>query len=340
MMRSRFLWRIGFTLGLVFLLSVIACTALVWFIAAQTGLVTFPFLSFPGLRVWLAVLAVVVIFGMVFGGSSLRRITAPLSDMVDAASRVSEGDYTARVAERGPREVRALARSFNAMTGQLQANDQSRRNLLADITHELRTPLTIIQGNLEGLVDNVYPRDDAHLAPILEETRVISHLINDLRTLSLAESGGLRLQKERIDFGALVLDTVAPFRAQADAAGIELIAQATPELALTIDPARIREVLENSVANALRYTPSGGKIWIEYSPIGKNLQVRVSDTGSGIPPDELPRIFERWQKSSESQGTGLGLAIAKKLVSAHGGEIYAESLAGKGTTIRFTLPKT
>src|SRR5439155_19842268 len=141
---------------------------------------------------------------------------------MEAAGQIADGDYSTRVPERGPSEVRQLARAFNSMAARLEATDQERRGLLADVTHELRTPLTVIQGNLEGILDGIYPADEAHVAPILDETRVLSRLIDDLRTLSLAESGALQLQKEPTDLAALASETVASFRPEADAGQISL----------------------------------------------------------------------------------------------------------------------
>jgi len=332
MMRGRFFWRIGILFLMLGLFACGAFAALIWLLTNLSGNPNLP-ITILGIFVLIFLFA-----GFLFSGRSLRRTLSPIGDVMEAAGRVADGDFSARVTERGPRQVRALARAFNAMSARLQQHDETRRDLLADVTHELRTPLTVIQGNLEGLLDNVYPRDDAHLAPILEETRVLSRLIDDLRTLALAESGALKLQKERVDLAALVTETVASFRAQADAAGVELIAEPGSEIVLEFDPARIREVLENLLANALRYTPRGGKISVQLTVNSEQVEVSVSDTGSGIAPEDLPRVFERWQKSRDSRGTGLGLAIAKNLVAAHGGEIFAESEIGKGTTIRFTLP--
>lgn len=338
MMRGRFLWRVGIMLALVFFLAVGACTLLFWLLATQFGIITLPALPFRGSPVFGIILFVVIFAMLGLAGRSLRRALTPLGDVMEAAARVAEGDYSVRVMERGPVQVRALARAFNAMTARLQTSDETRRRLLADVTHELRTPLTVIQGNLEGLLDNVYPRDDAHLAPILDETRVLSRLIDDLRTLALAESGALKLQKERVDLVELVSETVASFHAQADAAGVKMMAETGTELTMTLDPARIREVLENLLANALRYTPRGGTIRVTCSAEAERAVIAVSDTGAGIPPDDLPRVFDRLYKSRDSRGTGLGLAIAKNLVAAHGGDMTAESETGKGTTIRFTLP--
>ncbi len=288
----------------------------------------------------LPILGVVFIF---IGLSVLLRafggVARPIGDLVGAARRVAEGDYAVRVVERGPRDVRALAHAFNSMAERLQISDEMRRNFLADVTHEMRTPLTVIQGNLEGLVDGVYPRDDAHLEPILEETRVLSRLIDDLRTLALAQSGALKLQKEPTDLALLIRDTVAFFRPQAEAQDVALSAEVEPEVTATVDPARISEVLDNLIANALRYTPSGGKVCVTGRVEAKGVEVSVSDTGQGILPSDLEHIFDRFYKSRDSGGSGLGLAIAKNLVAAHGGQIRAESEIGKGTTIHFSLPK-
>jgi len=287
-----------------------------------------------------SLLAILVVLGIIL--RALRHVASPIGDLMDAARRVADGDYSVRVEEHGPGEVRALGRAFNTMAERLQAHDQQRRDLLADVTHELRTPLTVIQGNLEGLLDGVYPLDEDHIQSILEETHVMSRLIDDLRTMALAESGTLKLQREPVDIGALIDEVMTSFHAQADKAGVELAVETSPDLpTMDLDAARIREVLSNLIANALRYTPSGGKITIRCLVEGKgadNVQLSVSDTGAGIPPDDLPHIFDRFYKSPDSRGTGLGLTIARNLVLAHGGEISASSEAGKGTTIDFTLP--
>lgn len=334
-MRGRFFLRFGILLALLFFFS---CAIFAFIVSVFANWNSADRSIHP-----FAIVAVVFIFaGLLIVGRSFRRFALPIGDLVAASARVADGDYSARVSERGPREVRSLARAFNSMAARLQASDQTRRALLADVTHELRTPLTVVQGNLEGLLDGVYPRDDAHLQPILDETRVLSRLIDDLRTLALAESGTLQLQKEPTDLALLIGETVASFRAQANEAGVTLDADIAPNVPiLNLDPARIRQVLENLIANALRYTPNGGKIRVQCSvntSLSKSVAVTVSDTGKGIAPDELPHIFDRFYKSRDSRGTGLGLAIVKNLIAAHGGEISAQSEVDKGTTIRFMLP--
>ncbi len=307
-------------------------------ISPHFSLPLWPHFLWPG---WLGSLALVML-GMsgVIALTTLafRRLAAPVGDLMEAAGRVEAGDYSTRVPERGPREVRDLARAFNAMTERLQQDEELRRNLLADVTHELRTPLTVMQGNLEAMLDGVYPRDDDHLAPILEESRILARLVEDLRTLSLAESGALQLHKEPTDLGVLIHEVFVSFGAQAKAAGVALDASLPEELPLVeIDPVRIREVFANLIANALRHTPAGGQIEITVFQQDKHISVSVRDTGVGIAPAELPYIFDRFYKSDQSRGMGLGLAIARNLVAAHGGEIAAESPPG-GAVIRFTLP--
>lgn len=284
---------------------------------------------------------VAIVFALVLGGRGVWRLTVPIRDLLEAAGRIEAGDYSARVVERGPREVRAFVRAFNAMSARLQTTDEQRRRLLADVTHELRTPLTVIQGNLEALLDGVYPADSAHLTPILDETHVLSRLIDDLRTLSLAESGNLQLHREPTDIGILMGEAVAAFRTAAGTAGLDLRLTLPDDLPLlNVDPVRIREVLTNLIANALRHTPRGGVIHLNVDWHEQHLAISVSDTGSGISSEALPHIFDRFYKSDSSNGSGLGLAIAKSLVTAHGGDIVAHSAPGRETVIRFTLPFT
>ncbi|MBI5301411.1 MAG: HAMP domain-containing histidine kinase [Chloroflexi bacterium] len=334
--RRRFFLRFGFFFLLVFMFGCASLTAMAWLTGNLLGVLGVPTNTTPS-----NIIAVVLIVaGLVFVGRAFGRMATPIGDLVEMAGRVAEGDYSARMLERGPREIRVLARAFNSMAERLQTQDEQRRAMLADVTHELRTPLTVIQGNLEGLLDGVYPRDDAHLAPILEETRVLARLVDDLRMLALTESGALQLQKEPVDLALLVGETAASFKAQASVAGVELIATTSQVPLLQLDPARIRQVLENLIANALRYTPRGGKISVQCSvdSVLSRVVVSTSDTGAGIAPEDLPHVFERFYKSRESRGMGLGLAIARNLVVAHGGDLIAQSEIGAGTTMRFSLP--
>ncbi|HVH31533.1 MAG TPA: HAMP domain-containing sensor histidine kinase, partial [bacterium] len=185
----------------------------------------------------------------------------------------------------------------------------------------------------------------AHLTVILEETRLLVRLVEDLRTLALAESGALKLQREQTDLGALAGETVASFQGQAASAGLTLVAVIPADLPpIDVDPVRIRQVLENVIVNALGFTPAGGQVsvrcYMAASDGERRLAVDVHDTGPGIPPEDLPHVFERFYKSKDSHGSGLGLTIARNLVIAHGGEIVAQSEVGRGTTIQIRLPVT
>jgi two-component system OmpR family sensor kinase/two-component system sensor histidine kinase BaeS len=314
-------------------LSVVGATVIFWTLATALGA--------PDMvgNVARGVALLIVVYGLLFTARSLRRLAAPTGDVIEAVGRVADGDLSTRVRERGPREARALARAFNAMTSRLEAVEDQRRRLLADVSHELRTPLSVVQGNLEALVDGVHPADEAHLEAILEETKVLSRLVEDLRTLSLAESGALTLHREAIDVGVLVREMVESFVSQAEPAGVSIDAEVSSGLPqVDADPVRAREILSNLIANALRYTPRAGRISVRAQPLDASVAINVRDTGAGIAPDHIDRIFDRFYKSAESRGAGLGLAIAKQLVLAHGGEISATSVVGEGTDIRFTLP--
>ncbi|MFN2483691.1 MAG: sensor histidine kinase [Candidatus Limnocylindria bacterium] len=333
-MRGRFVWRmVAFGAAFV-VIGVGGATLLFWLLASAVG-APFGGGALTGAAVLLAVLLAALLWRV---GRALRSAAAQIGDLIEAAARIESGDYAVRVTERGPRELRALARGFDAMSRQLEATDTERRRLLADVSHELRTPLTVLQGSLEAMLDGVHPADRTHLAPILEETRVLSRLIDDLRTLSMAEAGALTLHRERTDIGALMQDVAALFGPQAADAGIALAVDVDGEIHADVDPERIREVLSNLLANALRYTPRGGRVGLSGRLDGERLAVELTDSGPGIAPDALPRVFDRFYRSGDSPGSGLGLAIARSLIAAHGGEIGARSTVGRGTTIRFTLP--
>jgi two-component system sensor histidine kinase BaeS len=285
-------------------------------------------------------LLILGLLGVAFlAGRAVRRLATPIGEVMEAADRVAGGDYSARVQVRGPGEVGRLADSFNQMTERLQANETQRRALLADVTHELRTPLSVIRGNVEGMLDGVYPADGAHLGPVLEETAVMARLLDDLQTLSTAEAGVLRLHRERVGPLALAQDAAAALRPRAERAGVSLdVRGAAPVPQLDVDQVRIGEVLANLLTNAIRHTPRGGAVRVVVSPAPGGVAFAVSDTGPGIDARDLPHVFDRFVKSADSGGAGLGLAIARSLVEAHGGRITAESAPGAGTTMRFELP--
>jgi signal transduction histidine kinase len=293
---------------------------------------------------------VLLVFTVGWGARSLRRMFTPLDELFQASERVANGDYSVRVEEKGPPEIYSLMRSFNSMTERLDIHDQQRRNMLADISHELRTPITVIQGSVEGILDGLYPADEAHLKSIIEETQILSRLVDDLRTLAQAESGALHLKREPANLMELIRDAVSGLEAQVREKDIRLELSLAGEEEANIDPQRIREVLTNLLSNAVRYTPPGGQIHVRLTEAGTGVEsgalsaskrtatISIEDNGPGIEPADLPHVFERFYKSSDSGGMGLGLSIAKYLVEAHGGRIWAESEIGRGTKISFTLP--
>jgi two-component system OmpR family sensor kinase/two-component system sensor histidine kinase BaeS len=293
----------------------------------------------PGATSPFAVAAVsgVVIFALLY--TVVRRVGMPLGGIVEAANRLAEGDFSTRVAEYGPESLRTVAKAFNTMATRLESHDQQRRHLMADIAHELRTPLSVIQGRLEGFLDGVYPRDDERMEALLEETRLLARLVEDLRTLANAESGALTLHKEPTDLAVLVQEVVEAFSADAARVGASLRCDLPRDVPfVTVDPIRIREVLSNIVSNAIRHTPAGGAVSVAVASAKTRVLLSVTDTGSGIAPEDLPRIFDRFYKGEGSRGSGLGLTIARSLVAAHGGDISAESAVGRGTTITVMLP--
>jgi len=272
--------------------------------------------------------------------SYFRKQLGSVVDLMDAADRVAVGDYTARVTPRGAGQLQQFAASFNAMVERLQLNDEQRRRLLADIAHELRTPLAVIQGNIEGVIDGVYPADATHLEPLLSEVAVMTRLLDDLQLLAHAEAGVLVLHREPTDLAALIGELIAAHQTQARQVGVDLSADTGPLPEIDLDPIRIRQVLENLLTNACRYTPAGGTVIIAAHEAQDQVVVEVRDTGRGMTAEERARMFERFVKSADSGGSGLGLAIARGLIEAHGGTIGADASPEGGTIVRFTLPIT
>ncbi len=323
----------------MFVLLNVAVTVIAIVVARVFGVVDVA----PGAALFATALIILfVVVGSVLAmAATYGRAARPLRDALSAFERVAGGDYTARVEARGPRELRRLVTAFNSMVERLETAESQRRRLLADVTHELRTPLSVIQARIEGVRDGVYPRDDATLDAILEDARHMSRIIEDLRLLSLAGSGALRLVRGPVDVGEVADDAVEAHRGAAEGRGLVLESDVPAGLPpADADATRVREVIENLLSNAIRSTPSGGRVTIAARREGPDwIAVTVSDTGRGVAPEELPRLFERFHRSPDSPGTGLGLVIARDLVRAHGGEIAASSDGeGRGMTVRFTLP--
>jgi Signal transduction histidine kinase len=287
--------------------------------------------------VWIAALVLVILVAAV-GLRGIRRMTGPMDNLIQAARRIEKGDYSASVPEYGPPEMRSVARAFNAMSARLKSTDEQRRSFLADVAHELRTPLSVIRGQAEGIADGLYPGDAEHIEPILDATRGLEVLVEDLRTLVLTDAGSLVLNREPVDPTALVHDVLASFKAQSEASEVNLAGDLDYGVpTVDVDPARMRSAIANVISNAIRHTPPGGSVRVGVQSTGDQVVISVTDTGEGIPARLLPRVFERFVKAPSSTGSGLGLAIAHDIVTAHGGKIDIESTQGVGTSVRTTL---
>lgn len=274
------------------------------------------------------------------------RFGRPLEELFSAINAVEAGDLSVRVTENNSDMFSDLFKRFNKMVGELERAEQQRRNLTADIAHELRTPLHIIQGNLEGIVDGVYQPTPEHVNATLDETRLLARLVNDLQTLSLAETGQLLLHLTHFLLDDLIQDLKSSFASQAASHSIDIRTNlCDPDQSITADYDRLNQVLSNLISNALRHTPAGGAIFIETgtgSNPERSVRIIVKDTGSGIAPEDLPFIFDRFWRGDKSRServhSGLGLAITKQLIQAHHGTIEAQSELGKGTTFIIELP--
>jgi two-component system sensor histidine kinase BaeS len=323
-------------LALVLVVGGIATLA-TWVAAALLGFLA-PGAA-PSFVTTLAALGVLV-FVAGFAVRGFATTVRPLAEIAAASERLADGEPGVRVRTRGPRAVRRLAASFNAMAERLDRSREDRKSLLADVTHELRTPLTVIAGGLEAMTDGIHPMDQAHIAPLLAETAQMSRLLDDLRTISLAEAGALPLHREPVDLRALVDDVVAAQGQAAASRGIRLLAGGDAALETSVDPVRVREILTNLVANATRHTPAGGSVEVTVRRSNADAVLEVTDTGEGIPAADLPHVFERFQRRADSGGSGLGLAIVRDLAAAHGGTVEAESegVDGRGSRFRVRLP--
>ncbi len=275
-----------------------------------------------------------------------RRLSSPIGVLAKAARRLGQGDLSQRVKFRGKGEVKVLAQAFNSMATDLEHAEQLRRNLVADVAHELRTPLSNILGYLEAIRDRVIKPNVATIRSLNEETALLSRLVDELQELSLAEAGKLKLVYQAEDIAKLVKQAVTPWQPQMAARELSISLDLPDNLPLVdIDWQRVNQVLHNLLENAVAHTHKGGTINVAATTQGDWVEVSVSDTGEGIPAEDLPNIFERFYRVDKSRarvtgGSGLGLTIAKRLVEAHGGKIAVQSELGKGSCFSFTLPIT
>lgn len=288
----------------------------------------------------LGALSAAFILGLILS----RAITKPVLELTAATRDVAGGNLGRRVAVRSNDEIGELAASFNKMSADLERSLSLRKQMTADIAHELRTPLSLIIGHAEAVHDGVLPPSVENFEIIREEAERLEKLVNDLRTLSLADAGELSAEFQRADVNELLRDLRAhyltPFSTKRLA--LELETDSAP-LEANLDPMRIAQALSNILDNALRYAPEGGRVVLSARRIQNEIEISVADNGEGVAPEEAARLFERFYRADEARaredgGSGLGLAIAKSIVETHGGRIWAESEKGKGLRVFIRLP--
>jgi signal transduction histidine kinase len=265
--------------------------------------------------------------------------------LTTAARRLGEGDFSQRVPEGGHGELGILSNTFNTMANGLEKAERQRRNLMADVAHELRTPLFNIQGRLEAIKDGVFEPDADTIGNVHQQVEHLTNLVEDVRTLALAESQKLKLDIQLYSIKEVLERCIDDFRPQAESKGISLTVSIDPDIPATpMDRTRISQILGNLLQNAISHTPSSGEIIVlARKTDNERVSISITDTGSGIPEESLPFVFNRFYRADQAQvtdtgGSGLGLAIAKELVEAHGGTIYAENDTVKGSRFVFELP--
>ncbi len=274
-----------------------------------------------------------------------RSLTRPLRELTAATKVMAGGRFDQRVTVRSRDEIGELAASFNQMSADLERASQTRKQMTADLAHDLRTPLSILRGYTEGLQDGRVDGSPELYAVMHGEVEHLQRLVEDLRLLSLADAGELRLNRRSVDPRALLERTGLAYMVQAQQQGVELRVDAPDDLpSIYVDTDRMTQVLNNLVSNALRHTPHGS-ITLSAATHADMVRLRVGDTGSGIDPEDLPFVFDRLyrvdkaRQRTDDTSSGLGLAIAKAIVEAHGGAIGVESAQGQGTTFTITLPR-
>jgi len=312
-----------------------------------------PFAAVPGqaplvagfpLR-FITAVAVVGVISVAVGIMVSWTVSAPITQLATAAHHIGTGNLRTRVNIGGSQELQELAHAFNTMARDLERAEELRANLMADVSHELRTPLTALEGNLRAALDRVYTLDEAEIANLYSQTRHLIRLVNDLQVLALADAHQLPLDKHPTDLAALVDETLQVFAPLAEEQGVRLEQQLEQLGTIDVDASRIRQVLHNLLANALRYTPRCGMVTVIGRLERDLVYVAVRDTGAGLGADQLEWVFERFYRSDKSRsrdtgGSGLGLAIVKAIVEEHGGRVTAQSNgAGRGSMFALELPR-
>ncbi len=284
------------------------------------------------------------LIALLLGAVLAKSLTSPLRQLTRATQAMSRGDLKQRITIQSRDELGALAQSFNQLSTDLVKAQDLRRQMTADIAHELRTPLSLILGHAEGLADGILPASRETFDIIYDEARRLTRLVDDLRTLSLSDAGELVLNRQIVAPGELLTAAAARQKLAAQAQKVELTVEVAPDLPeIEIDPDRLIQVLDNLINNALHHISAGGCIVLRAERDGAQVRLAVQDSGLGIAPEDLSRIFERFYRTDKSRrrqdgGSGLGLAIARSIIESHGGRIWAESVEGQGATFYITLP--
>ncbi|MFE6158880.1 sensor histidine kinase [Streptomyces sp. NPDC056486] len=274
------------------------------------------------------------------------RLTRPLRALTAATQRMKTGEAAEPVTARSAGsagEIRQLAEAFNDMAAHRKALEDQRQAMVSDVAHELRTPLSNIRGWLEAAEDGVVDTDPELVTSLLEEALLLQHIVNDLQDLAAADAGTLRLHREPVHASDVVDQVAAGHQAGAEAAGVRLSATTLGDPCFTADPLRLRQAIGNLVSNAIRHTPEGGSVTISCRATPDAVLVEVADTGTGIAPDDLPHVFDRFWRADKSRtratgGSGLGLAIVRQLVEGHGGTVTARSTPGEGAVFTVRVP--
>jgi signal transduction histidine kinase len=282
------------------------------------------------------------LLAMATGLAVARRITRPVEKIITVTRAMGRGQRTARVGPvTGPGELRELAAAFDQMADTIGRQEQLRRDLVADVAHELRTPVAVLQAGHEALLDGIAEPTPGQLASLRDEVLRLSRMIGDLQTLAAADAAALQLSRRPCDLAGLAADAADSLAGRFEAAGITLQRQLAAAEILG-DPRWLHQVITNLLTNALKFTPAGGRVTIATQSAGTRALLTVTDTGTGIPADELPRIFDRFwrgRQAAQTSGSGIGLAIADELTRAHGGQLSATSQPGQATQMTLTLPR-
>jgi signal transduction histidine kinase len=290
-----------------------------------------------------------ILLAFILGAILSRTISRPIRELTKATHEMAGGNFGQRVPVRSRDEIGELALSFNKMNDDLARSFNLRKQMTADIAHELRTPLSLIIGHAEAVHDGVLPASKENFEIIREEAERLEQLVNDLRTLSLADAGELLVDFQLVDVKKLLGEIKAHYMVQFNQKRIALdlkpfdSAQGEANIQANLDPTRFSQVLTNILDNALRYTPEGGRVVISTRQTGGQIEIVIEDNGEGVSPEDAMHLFDRFYRADPSRtrdagGSGLGLAIAKSIVEMHGGKIWAESEKGKGLKVVVQLP--